>query len=147
MLAAHALEAAIDRRDHRRHVEARPHVQLRREAHLDVAHAFVQAVLRQLEGGPLERLGVGEHGAGVGEALQVLGEVAVLLLEHQLAQAVGLGRRQLDAALARQLDQGLDAQRAVEVDVQIGLRQAPQELLGKWHGTSQRWSPARGRRE
>ncbi len=45
VLAAHALEAAIDRRDHRRHVEAGPHVELRREAHLDVADAFVQAVL------------------------------------------------------------------------------------------------------
>jgi hypothetical protein len=127
VLAPGAAEAAVDRGEHPPHVEPRADMELRREAHLDVAHALGQAVLGELEGDPFERLLVGQHGAGVGEAVEVVGEVAVRLLEHQLEQPLGGLRRQLDPPLAGQLDQRRQAQRAVEVDVEVGLRDRRQE--------------------
>ena len=52
----------------------------------------------------------------------------VALAEDPLAQALFAVGRQLDPALTRQLEQRLDPQRPVEVDVQIGLRQAADQL-------------------
>ena len=52
----------------------------------------------------------------------------VALAEDTLAQALFAVGRQLDPALPRQLEQRLDPQRPVEVDVQIGLRQAADQL-------------------
>ncbi len=130
MLAPRAVEPAVDRGDHLADVEAFAHVQLRRETHLDVAHAFGQVVLRQLVGHPLERLLVDHHRAGVGEAVQVVRQVFVLLLEDQLEQAFrGIGR-QLDVAFFGELDQGREAEGAVEMYVEVGLGDRLQEFLG-----------------
>jgi len=55
-------------------------VQLRRVADFDVANALGEIVLGQFEGDALQTLGGLHHGAGVGESLQVLGQVGVLVL-------------------------------------------------------------------
>ena len=57
------------------------------------------------------------------------GQVGVLVLEDQLAQAVlGVGR-QLDLAVPGQLDERAQAERAVQVNVQVGLGELGDERL------------------
>ena len=58
---ARAAQAPVHRRDHRDRVQAGAHVQLRREAHLEVAHALGLVVLGELARDALERLGVLHH--------------------------------------------------------------------------------------
>ncbi len=95
---ARAAQAAVHGGQHLDRVQARPHVQLRREAHLEVAHALRLVVLGQLRGDPLERLGRLHHGDRVAEALQVVAEAGVALLIDGLAQAGFRVARQLHAA-------------------------------------------------
>ena len=94
---------------------------LGREADLDVADALRLVVEAELVGDPFDRLGVDHHRRGVQEALEILGQVLVGILEDQLAQAFdGVGGK-LDLPLLREFDQGRDPQRSVEVDVEVGL--------------------------
>ena len=124
------VETAVHRGDHPADVETVAHVQLRREAHFDVAHPFGQIVFGQLVSRPFERFGVGQDGAGVGESMQVVRQIPVLLLEDQLEQTLGSFRGQLDLALPGQLDQRGQPQRAVEVQVQVGLGDGIEEFTG-----------------
>ncbi len=121
-------QAAVHRAHDRGHLEAGPHVELRREAHLDVAHAVVLAVLGQLERGPLERLVVLEDTHRVAEPLEVLGQARVARRKNQRFQALRRLRGKGDLALAGELDQGAETQRPVEVHVQVRLREAADEL-------------------
>ena len=106
------------------------HVQLGGEAHLDVAHALGGVVLDQLLGDAREVLGVLQHGAGVHEAVQILQQILVGLLEDELAQArLGIGG-ELALALAGKLDEGLQAQRAVQVEMEVGLGDGADEFAG-----------------
>ena len=136
---ARAAQAAVHRRQHLDRVEAGPHVQLRREAHLQVTDALGLVVLGELRRDALERLGRLHHADRVAEALQVVAEAGVTLLIYSLAQASLGVARQLQPVLARELDQGRDAQRTVEVDVQVRLRQGRDEFArdrGIWHTRS-----------
>ncbi len=54
---ARAAQAAVHCRQHLDRVEPGPHVQLRRETHLEVTHALRLVVLGQLRGDALERFG------------------------------------------------------------------------------------------
>ena len=121
-------QAAIDGAHDVGHLEARPHVELGGEAHLDVANAVGLAVLGQLEGRPLERLGILQHGDRVAEALEVLGEARVARPENQRLQAFGRLRGQGHLAFAGEVDQRGETERAVQVDVEVRLRQATDQL-------------------
>ena len=123
-----AAQAAVHRREHLDRVEPRPDVQLRREPHLEVAHALRLVVLGQFRRDAFERLLGLHHGDRVAEALQVIPEARVTLLIYRLAQAALGVARQLHPACARKLDQGRDAQRPVQMDVQVRLRQFRDEL-------------------
>ena len=103
-------------------------VQLRGEAHLDVADALGLAVHGELVGRALERLRVLQHRDGVLEAPQVLPQVGVALAEHQLFEPLRRLRGECHASLPGQLDQGREPQRAVEVHVEIGLGQAADQV-------------------
>ena len=106
-------------------------MELGREADLEVAHAFGLRVLAQLEGHALEGLLVLEHGHRVAEALEVLGQVAVALAEDLLAEALLGLRGQGDLPAPGQVDEGGEAQGPVEVDVEVGLGQAADEVGGQ----------------
>jgi uridine kinase len=125
-----ATESAANGGDDFLDVEPVIDVQLRRVADFDVADALGKIVFGQFESDALEALGGLHHGAGVGEALQVFGKIGVLGLEDEATQSVlGVGR-QLDAVAFGQFDQGGDAQRAVEVQMQVGLGDAAEEFGG-----------------
>jgi hypothetical protein len=103
-------------------------VQLGREPDLHVADALGLAVLGQLEGRALQGLGGLQGGHGVGEAFEILGQVLVAGPEDLLAHALLGLRGQRDLPVARQLDEGRQAQRTVEVEMQVGLRKSSQQL-------------------
>ena len=63
-------------------------VQLRSEAHLDVAHALSQAVHRQFISHPLELLRCLEHGTCQGKPAQIFAKIAVVLFEHKTTETV-----------------------------------------------------------
>ena len=115
--------------DDRRDVEPRPDVELGGEAHLEVAHALGLAVLGQLEGRPLEGLLVLQHRHRVLEALKVLVQVRVAGPEHQRFEPLGRLRGEGDLALAGELDERPEPERAVEVDVEVGLGEAADQVL------------------
>ena len=125
-----ALNRAYDAAHHNLldRVQARPHVQLRREAHLEIAHALRLVVLGEFRGDALDRLGRLHHRDRVAEALQVVAEARVTLLVDRLAQPRFGVARQLHAVRAREVDQGRDAQRPVEVHVQVRLRDRRHEF-------------------
>ena len=126
-------QAAVDALDHLFHGKARMDMELRGVAHLDVAHVFGHAVDREFIGDALEVFGGLENGAGEAEALQVIRQVAVLLLEDQLLQAGFRFGGQGYFGGPGQFDQRGEPQGAVEVEVQVGLGQRPDEFGGK-HG-------------
>ena len=107
-------------------------VQHRREAHLDVAHAVAPGVDRQLVRDPLERLGRLQHGERDVELREVVLEAPRVVDAHELAQRVGVVARDRLLVLARQLEQRLGTDGAVEVAVQLGLRQAAEQLRRDW---------------
>jgi hypothetical protein len=127
------LEAAADGAQHVAHAEVAAHVQLRREANLDVEHVLAAAVPGELVGGALQRFGVLQAGDGELEPLQILGQVLVGALEHELEQAVRRAARQFDLVDAREIEQRLEPQAAVEVEVKVRLRQPRDEIAGE-HG-------------
>ena len=71
-------------------------MQLRREAHLDVAHPFGLVVLGQLVAHPLQGGSGLQHRRGVGESLQIFGQAGVFAFENQTAQSLLVISRQLD---------------------------------------------------
>ena len=130
VLALEAIEPAGDRGEDAGGVHVATNVQLRREPDLEVPHALGGAVLAELVGHALERLLVGEDGARVGEPVQVVGQVAVAVLEHELAQPLGRPRGQRDPSGAGEVDEGLEPERPVEVAVQVGLRKRGEQGVG-----------------
>ncbi len=123
-----AFEAAGDGADDFFHREPVIDVQLGGVADFEVADAFGEIVLRQLEGDAFEAFGVLHHGASVGETLQVFRQVGVVVFENEFAQSFfGVGG-QLDVLRFGQFDQGGQPQRAVEVDVEVGLGDGAEEV-------------------
>ncbi len=115
------VQAAIDRCEHIGDGHVLAGVELGGEAELEIADTFGETVLSELVGHRLEGLVTVEYATGVGEPVEVVGQVSVLLLEDQLSEAFGGVAGELDLLFLRELDQGREAKRAIEVAVQVGL--------------------------
>ncbi len=111
-------------------------VELRGEADLDVAHPFGLVVLGELVARPLQGRGGLEDGRGIGESLQIVGQAGILALEDQAPQSGLVMGRKRDALGVGQLDQGREAERSVQVEVEVGLGDPLDELPGDDHGAS-----------
>jgi len=123
-------EAAVHAFDHFFDREPGPHVELRGIADFDVADVFGDVVLGEFVGHALEVFGVLEDRAGQAEPAQVIGEVLVLFLEDEFLEAgFRLGRQGHLGGLG-QFDQGGEPQRAVQMEVQIGLGDFLEEFAG-----------------
>ena len=116
-------------------------MELRRETNLDVSDSFRQTIFGELIRDALERLLVSQHRTGVGETSEILVQVVVSILEDKLAQALRTFRGQLDSALLGELDQGLEAQRPVEMDVQVRFGEALEQLARERSRGRQSWGP------
>jgi hypothetical protein len=108
-LVSGALEAAVHGPHHHYGVHVLVHVQLRREADLEVAHPLGLIVDRQLIRCTLKGDLALHHADRVAEAAQVLRQVRVAVLEHERPQPVLGVARQLDVVLAGQVDERADA--------------------------------------
>ena len=62
-----------------------------------------------------------EDGDGVAEALEVFNEAVVLVFEDQLAEALDGVGGEFDVVFSGEFDEGLKANRAVEVDMEVSL--------------------------
>jgi hypothetical protein len=87
----------------------RTDVQLGCKADFEVADALGEAVLGELIRGSLQGFGVLKDGAGVGETVEVLGKVPIIIFEHQLPQASRRVRGKLDISLMGHLDERFQA--------------------------------------
>jgi hypothetical protein len=117
-------EAGADRRGDLVEGEPAVRVEDRGEAHLEVAHVLRRRDLGELEGDPLDRLGVLHHRGGDGERLEILHERAVLqellvVLHHERAELVAVDRVG-HALLLDEVDDGVEPERPVEMAVQVG---------------------------
>ena len=100
----------------------------RRVADLHVPDVLRGRVLGQLVGGAVQRVLGLQHLERDVERLEVLDQPAGVLADvHAAAQLVRSCGRQLDALLLGQLEDRLEAHRAVEVDVEIGLGELLEE--------------------
>ncbi len=124
-----ALEAPVAGVQHRLHGEPALDVdqELGREAGFDVVDPFVLVIDGELVGGALDVLQVPQDVAGVLEAVEVLREVGVALLEDQLAQPRLRHRREVDLEPPGHLDERRDPHRSVEVQVEVRLRHLADE--------------------
>ena len=87
----------------------------------DVANPFGEVVFGELEGDPLDCLRGLHHRGGVGEALQIVGEAVVGLgKDRVLEPGRGVGGEGYPG-FGGELNQGGDAERSVQVDMDIGL--------------------------
>jgi hypothetical protein len=104
-------------------------VQDGRVAHLHVAHALGRAVLGQLVGDAFERLGLLQHGQRDVEDLEVVAEAPHARAGDELAGQLGgrLGGH-LHALRLGELPHRARAQRAVEMEVKVGLGESLQHL-------------------
>ncbi len=108
--------------DHAGDLEAEAGVEHRRVADLHVADVLAGDVLGELVGDAVERVLVLHHAQGHVEGLEVLDERAAVLAQvHHPAQLGRVSRRELDPVDARQIEDRLEAERAVEMNVQIRL--------------------------
>src|SRR5688572_15338993 len=109
-------------------------VEDRRVAHLHVPHVLGRAVLGQLVGDALERIRHLQHRQRDVERLEVVAQAPHLRPGDELPRQLGRGlRRQADALLLRQLPDRARPERSVEVEVEVGLRQAAQRLGREAH--------------
>ena len=124
---AQALEHALD---DGRELEAAARVEHRRVAHLHVADVLARGVLGELVGDAPERLLGLHHAQRDVEGLEVLDERAAVLPEvHRRAEARPRRRPGSSiAVLLGEVEDRREAERAVEVDVQVGLRELLDEL-------------------
>ena len=125
-----AAQPAVHRPHHVRQLEARLDVELGSEAHLEVAHALGLAVLGQLEGGALEGLRVLQDRHRVLEALRGtprrLGSAGRNTSASRSPSGVSEGRptrRSRASSISVR-----EAQRAVQVDVEVGLGQPADQV-------------------
>ena len=124
-------QAAIDRLHYFRHGETIAHRKLGRKPYLNIAHAFGLVVEAKFVRDALDGLFVAHDRRGIEESFEIFRQILVGILEHQLAQALHGVRGQLDVVLLRELDQRRDAQRSIEVNVKISLRQFADEFVGE----------------
>ena len=115
-------------------------VQQRTPADLDVADVVGGLGLDQLGGDPLERLGVLHQRDRQVERAQQLGLVAARHRRDERARHPGPVVGRLDPAGAGEVERGLDAQRAIEMEVQLGLRHGLDQASERRPGRGQsRW--------
>ena len=122
--------------------QAAGHVQQRTPADLDVADVVGRLRLDELGGDPLEGLGVLHQGDRQVERAQELGLRRAGHRRDERSRHAGPVARGVDAAGPGELDRGVHAQRAVEVEVELGLGHRPDEP----RGASGREGPAQRRR-
>jgi hypothetical protein len=96
-------------------------VEERRPADLGVAHVVARLVLGEVGRRPFERLGVLHQGDRQVEGEQKLGLVGDLVRAHEHGSHPLEGRRRLDAPRPGEVEGRVDAQGAVEVEVQLRL--------------------------
>ena len=101
------------------------HVKLRRKTHLDVANPFVDVVPGQFVGHTLQGFRILEHRTGVLKTRQVLHQVGVAFLEDQLRKSLRGLRWQCNAPRHRQVDQGVQSKRTIQVNMKVGFGQRP----------------------
>ena len=130
MLRSRPRQATVNSAQHIFDGQSRSHVELRGEAHLDVAHPFIDVVPRQLVGHALQGLNVLEDGTGVLKPVQILHQARVALLEDELRHARLRLAGQVHAPTPRKLDQGAQPHGAIEVDVEVCLGQSPEQVDG-----------------
>ena len=108
--------------------QAAPHVQRRTKTRFDVPHTIEGCVEDELMRDALERDGILHRGQRHLEARQIILEMAGIVHPHPGTERRRrrLGKR--EAALAREFQQCRWPQRAVEMAVQIRLRQALDDL-------------------
>jgi hypothetical protein len=98
-----------------------------RVAHLEVAHVLAPRVLGELVGDLFERGFRLHHRQRDVERAQVVVEGRdVLAGDQHRPELAAIEGRQLDALLARELEHGVEANRSVEVAMQIRLRKTLQ---------------------
>ena len=95
--------------------------------HLDVAHTFGGDIDREFVRHPFQRVLGLHHRQRRIEAHEVVLERPGVVHAHELTQRIGIVARQRHAILARQLDHRLRTHRAIEMAVQLGLRQPAQQ--------------------
>ncbi len=131
--------AGADRRDPLGERQAAGDVEQGSPADLDVADAIGRLRLHELAGDPLQRLGVLHEGDRQFEGLEQLRLVDARHRRDQGPRHAGPVAWGVDGARAREGQRGPDAQRPVEVQVELGLRhrldQAAERLAGQARGT------------
>jgi hypothetical protein len=115
-------------------------------ADLDVAHAFPPRVLGELVGDPLERVGRLHHLERDVEAGEVLLEVPRVVDPHVVGELLGGGPGHRRAILAAELEQRGRPEGAIEVTVQLRLREAAEQVARDGRGHGVRVSRRNGRR-
>ena len=130
------VEAGQHRVQDLRHGVSLEFVEDRREPHLDVAHVFAGGVLHQLARHAPHRFRLLQHGKRVLERVQVLLQRLAGVAAHEAPAQLRLGGAgQVEVLVAGQLAHGVEADRAVEMNVQVGLGDLPQEArVGEEHG-------------
>ena len=93
-----------------------------RVAHLHVTDVLARSVFGELVGNAMKRIFVLEHAQGDVEGLEVFHQRAAVSAEvHRLLELDRVHRWERDVSLLGQLDDRREAQRAIEMHVQIGL--------------------------
>ena len=101
----------------------------RRVAHFEQLAVLPGRIDRQLVSGAIEGILGLQHAEGDLETLEVFLQVPVPLAElHRLGERLLVVGRQLHPLLLRQLEERAQAERAIQVAVQIGLRQRVEQL-------------------
>ena len=105
--------------------------QHRAVANLDVAYIVPGRVLHHFVGHPLQRLGGLQQLNGHLEAADVILQIPGGVDQHAPAEPVRIRGGELDPCAAGEVDHGLGAERAVQVHVELGLREPGEELTGQ----------------
>jgi hypothetical protein len=112
---------AADGRDPIVQRQAAGDVEQRSPADLDITDLFGGLGVDQLRGDPFERLGVLHERDRQVEGAEQLGLVGAPLGRDERVEHAGPGRRRRYAAGPGQVERRVDAQRAVEVEMELGL--------------------------
>ena len=130
MVATRALEASENRGQDLLGGETPARAEPGAEADLQPSDVLPGVVLGELVRDPLEGVRVLHDGQREAKPLQVTLEAHRVRHDHPGCETRRVGGGQLDAALARELDQRGWAERSIEVYVQLGLGQ-PEEALAR----------------
>jgi hypothetical protein len=126
------LEAAADRADDVARLEFASDMKLGREPDFDVTDPLGQVVGRQFVRNAFQAFFILHHRAGIGESGEVIGQAPVGILEHGFPQAFLRHGRELDLLLPGKIDEGGQAEGAVQVKMNIGFGDDLDKFRGDW---------------